>query len=198
MSVPAGHAQRQTGRGRKDLHAPLAERRTGRRLSVPAGCALQALQGRSGASRVAEREGPQPSASRDIRQTWQQRKQAPRRARTAECWKGQPVQQGAGMGSWHCQTRRCKKTRARSAHPCRSSKAFQDAQLADKRTGQRNSVHKARVQQGRSGAKPVARKIDLRPSVQYDTRKCLRRHKVPVVERRQTSRGAGVGRCRPS
>ena len=76
--VPAGHARRQTGRGRKDLHAPLAERRTGRRLSVPAGCALQALQGRSRARRVAERGGPRLSASRDTRQTLQQRKQAPR------------------------------------------------------------------------------------------------------------------------
>jgi hypothetical protein len=56
-------------RGRKEQDAPLAERRTGRRLSVPAGCALQALQGRSRARRVEERGGPRPSASRDTRQT---------------------------------------------------------------------------------------------------------------------------------
>ena len=138
----------QTCRGRKEQDAPLAERRTGRRQSVPAGCAMQALQGHHRARRVAERGGPRPSASRDTRQILQQRKQAPRRARTAECWKGQTVQQGAGMGSWHLRTRRCKKTRARSAQPCRGRKV-QDAQLADKRTGQRNSVKKARARHGR-------------------------------------------------
>ena len=195
--MPAGHAQRQTGRGRKEQDAPITERRTGRRQSVPAGCALQALQGRSGVRRVAERGGPRPSASRDTRQTLQQRKQAPRRARTAEGWRGQTVQQGAGMGSWHLQTRRCKKTRARSAQPCGGRKV-QNAQLADKRTGQRNSVQKASAQQGRSGVRPVARDAGLLPSVQCGIRKCLRPCKAPVGERRQTSRGAGVGECRPS
>ena len=81
--------------------------------------------------------------------------------------------------------------RARSAQPCRGEK-MQDAQLADKRTVQRNSVQKASAQQGRNGVRPVARDAGLRPSVQCGTRKCLRRRKAPVGETRQTSRGAGA------
>ena len=135
--------------------------------------------------------------ARDIQQTLQQRKQASRRVRTAEGWRGQTVQQEAGMGSWHLRTRRCKKTRARSAQPC-SGRKVQNAQLADKRTGQRNSVQKARARQGRSRVRPVTRDAGLLPSVQCGIRKCLRRHKASVGERRQTSRGAGVGECRPS
>jgi hypothetical protein len=115
----------------------------------------------------------------DTRQTLQQRKQAPRRARSAEGWRGQTVQQGAGMGSWHLRTRRCKKTRARSAQPCRGEKV-QDAQLAEKRTGQRNSVQKTRAWEGRGRVRPVARDAGLLPSVQCGTRKCLRRRKAPV------------------
>ena len=93
--------------------------------------------------------------ARDIQQTLQQRKQASRRVRTAEGWRGQTVQQEAGMGSWHLRTRRCKKTRARSAQPCRGEKV-QDVQLADKRTGQRNSdlrPHGDLTQQTRGRAK---------------------------------------------
>ena len=71
--------------------------RTGRRQSVRA---VRALQGRSGARIVAEPGGPRPSARRDTRRTLQQRKQAPRRVRSAEFRRGQTVQQGAGMGRW--------------------------------------------------------------------------------------------------
>ena len=59
----------------------LSERRTGRRQSVRA---MRTLQGRSGARCVAEPGGPRPSARRDTRKTLQQRKQVPRRARSAE------------------------------------------------------------------------------------------------------------------
>ena len=186
------------GRGRKELHVPLAKRRTGWRLSVRAVRARRdrALQGR--ARRVAEPGSPRPCARRDTRKTLQQRKQAPRRARSAKGWRGQTVQQGAGMGRWHMRTRRWKtnKRRARSAQRCCGTKE-QDAPLADGRTGQRNSVHKGRARQGRRGAKRVAEHAGRRPSVKSGTGNCLRRRKAPVGESRQTPRGAGLGRCRP-